>query len=69
LQTLENVLRTGSDEAMETVTASICAKIGWQPGSGDERIFLESYYTALRAKLERGMRFGKRRKDKHSEET
>jgi len=69
LQTLENVLRTGSEEAMQTVTASICAKIGWEPGSGDERIFLESYYTALRAKLERGMRFGKRRKDKHSEDT
>ena len=69
LQTLENVLRTGSDDALETVAASICAKIGWEPGSGDERAFLEAYYTALRAKLERGMRFGKRRKDKFSEET
>ncbi len=67
LQTLENVLRTGNDEAMETVAASICQKIGWEPGSGDERIFLEAYYTALRARLERGMRFGKRRKDKYSE--
>jgi len=67
LQTLENVLRTGNDEAMETVAASICQKIGWQPGSGDERIFLEAYYTALRARLERGMRFGKRRKDKYSQ--
>lgn len=67
LQTLESVLRTGTDEALETVTSSICAKIGWEPGSGDERIFLEAYYTALRAKLERGMRFGKRRKDKFSD--
>ncbi|MEP3226252.1 MAG: RDD family protein [Parasphingorhabdus sp.] len=66
LQTLENVLRSGSDEALVTVTNSICGKIGWEPGSGDERIFLESYYTALRAKLESGMRFGKRRKDKYS---
>lgn len=66
LQTLESVLRTGTDEALETVTNSICAKIGWEPGSGDERIFLEAYYTALRAKLESGMRFGKRRKDKYS---
>lgn len=66
LQTLENVLRTGNEEALETVAASICQKIGWQPGSGDERIFLEVYYTALRARLERGMRFGKRRRDKFS---
>lgn len=69
LQTLENVLRTGSDDALQTVATSICAKIGWEPGSGDERAFLEAYYTALRARLERGMRFGKRRKDKFSEET
>jgi len=68
LQTLENVLRNGNAEALQTVTNSICAKIGWEPGSGDERVFLENYYTALRAKLERGMRFGKRRKDKFSEE-
>ena len=67
LQTLESVLRNGTDEALETVTNSICTKIGWEPGSGDERIFLEAYYTALRAKLERGMRFGKRRKDKFSD--
>lgn len=67
LQTLESVLRTGTDEALETVTTSICNKIGWEPGSGEERIFLEAYYTALRAKLERGMRFGKRRKDKFSD--
>ena len=67
LQTLENVLRTGNEEALETVAASICQKIGWRPGSGDERVFLEAYYTALRARLERGMRFGKRRRDKYSQ--
>tara|TARA_R110000850_G_scaffold24449_10_gene71615 strand:+ start:4182 stop:5123 length:942 start_codon:yes stop_codon:yes gene_type:complete len=66
LQTLENVLRAGQEEALEKVAASICQKIGWEPGSGDERAFLEAYYTALRARLERSMRFGKRRKDKHS---
>ena len=66
LQTLENVLRSDQDEALEKVAASICQKIGWEPGSGDERAFLEAYYTALRARLERSMRFGKRRKDKHS---
>lgn len=66
LQTLENVLRADHDAALEKVAASICRKIGWEPGSGDERAFLEAYYTALRARLERSMRFGKRRKDKHS---
>lgn len=67
LQTLESVLRTGTDEALATVAASICDKIGRERRSGDERVFLEAYYTALRAKLERGMRFGKRRKDKFSD--
>ena len=66
LQTLENVLRSDQDEALEKVAASICQKIGWEPGSGDERIFLEAYYTALRARLERSMKFGRRRKDKFS---
>ena len=68
LQTLENVLRGDQDDALEKVAASICQKIGWEPGSGDERIFLEAYYTALRARLERSMRFGRRRKDKFSAE-
>lgn len=68
LQTLENVLRSDQDDALEKVAASICQKIGWEPGSGDERIFLEAYYTALRARLERSMRFGRRRKDKFSAE-
>ena len=66
LQTLENVLRAGQEDSLEKVAVSICQKIGWEPGSGDERAFLEAYYTALRARLERSMRFGKRRKDKHS---
>lgn len=66
LQTLENVLRGDQDEALEKVATSICQKIGWEPGSGDERAFLEAYYTALRARLERSMKFGKRRKDKFS---
>ncbi|HEY9090971.1 RDD family protein [Parasphingorhabdus sp.] len=71
LQTLESVLRTGADEALVAVARSICNKIGrdWDTESrgGDERLFLEAYYTALRAKLERNMRFGKRRKDKFSD--
>jgi hypothetical protein len=51
---------------METVAATICGKIGWTPPIGDERAFLEAYYTQLRARLERGMRFGRRRANKNS---
>ncbi len=66
LQMLEQVLRTANPEAMETVAATICGKIGWTPPVGDERAFLEAYYTQLRARLERAMRFGRRRADKNS---
>lgn len=66
LQMLEQVLRIGNPEAMETVAATICGKIGWAPPVGDERAFLEAYYTQLRARLERAMRFGRRRADKNS---
>lgn len=66
LQMLEQVLRTANPDAMETVAATICGKIGWTPPAGDERAFLEAYYTQLRARLERGMRFGRRRADKNS---
>ncbi len=66
LQMLEQVLRTGNPDAMETVAATICGKIGWTPPVGDERAFLEAYYTQLRARLERAMRFGRRRADKNS---
>ena len=31
--------------------------IGWNPGAGDERAFLEAFYGQLRAKLEGDMRF------------
>ena len=66
LQMLEQVLRTANPEAMETVATTICGKIGWTPPVGDERAFLEAYYTQLRARLERAMRFGRRRADKNS---
>lgn len=67
LQTLERVLRAGDDKAMSAVHETICAKIGWNPGAGDERAFLEAYYAQLRARLESDMRFGKRKADKFSE--
>ncbi|HSG55111.1 MAG TPA: RDD family protein [Paracoccaceae bacterium] len=66
LQVLEGVLRQNNPEAMREVMLAICRKIGWEPGAGHEREFLEAFYGALRAHLERGMRFGKRKADKHS---
>ncbi len=66
LQTLERMLREGNDEALSAVHAAICRKIGWDPGAGDERAFLEAFYAQLRARLETDMRFGKRKADKHS---
>lgn len=66
LQTLERVLREDRPDAIEAVAKTICQKIGWNPGSGDERAFLEAYYAQLRARLEGDMRFGKRKADKFS---
>ena len=64
LQTLERVLRENRPEALAAVAEAICRKIGWNPGAGDERAFLEAYYTQLRARLESGMKMGKRKADK-----
>ncbi|WP_128891082.1 RDD family protein [Erythrobacter sp. HKB08] len=66
LQTLERVLRDDRQESIEAVAETICRKIGWNPGSGDERAFLEAFYSQLRARLEGDMRFGKRKADKYS---
>ncbi|MEO0061975.1 MAG: hypothetical protein RLZZ08_535 [Pseudomonadota bacterium] len=66
LQVLEGVLRQGRPQAMRAVMETICGKIGWEAGAGDEREFLETFYSALRAHLERDLRFGKRKKDKHA---
>jgi hypothetical protein len=66
LQTLERVLREDRGEALVAVHEAICRKIGWNPGAGDERAFLEAYYTQLRARLEAGMRMGRRKADKHA---
>lgn len=64
LLTLERVLRDDREEALQSVHQAICRKIGWNPGAGDERAFLEAFYAQLRARLEGGMRFGRRKKDK-----
>lgn len=67
LQTLERLLRENRPEALHAVYEAICRKIGWTPGSGDARPFLEAYYRALRARLETGMRMGRRKADKFSD--
>ncbi|MBH5320991.1 RDD family protein [Aurantiacibacter sediminis] len=66
LQVLETVLRQDQPEALRDVAEAITGKIGWRLGQGDEREFLEAFYAALRAHLESGMRFGKRKRDKFS---
>ena len=63
LQTLEDVLRRGSDEALVTVAASIRAKAGL-PDDGDDWGFLTDYYAALCARLERDTMLGHRRENK-----
>ncbi len=70
LQTLEDVLRRGDpdpmrrsvDDPVVVVAAAIRAKIGHV--GGDDYAFLAAYYAALRARLERGLLFGRRRRDK-----
>lgn len=64
LQTLERILRENRRESLQQVYRAISQKIGWTPGEGDERAFLEAYYAQLRAHLERHMRMGKRKADK-----
>lgn len=64
LQALERVLRERRHESIESVYQTISAKIGRTDGWNDERAFLEDYYTQLRARLEAGMRMGRRKADK-----
>ena len=64
LQTLERVLREHRPEALRQVYEAICRKIGREIGGGDERAFLDAFYTQLRARLEAGMRMGRRKPDK-----
>ena len=64
LQTLERVLREGQMEAIATVAYTIRNKIGLGDKYGDDHEFLLCYYDAIRARMERGLLFGKRRADK-----
>lgn len=70
LQTLEDVLRRGDpnplrradDDPVTIVAAAIRKRIGH--AGGDDYAFLAAYYAALKTRLERGLLFGKRRRDK-----
>ena len=63
LQTLEDVLRGGRDDAIATVAATIRRKADI-PDDGDDYRFLSDYYAALCGRLERGLMVGQRRADK-----
>ncbi len=63
LQTLEQVLRDAEPETMRQVAGAIRNKIGKWDGAADAD-FLAGYYAAARARMERGLLFGKRRADK-----
>lgn len=65
LQTLEDVLRGGRNDAIATVAWTIRNKAGL-PDDGDDYRFLSDYYAALCVKLERGLMLGKRRENKFS---
>jgi uncharacterized RDD family membrane protein YckC len=64
LHVLEGVLRTRNPEAMAVVASRISGKIGWSGGRGGDEVFLQAFYAALRGRLERGLLFGRRQKDK-----
>lgn len=66
LQVLEDVLRRSDPATVKAVARRIRDKIGWTPTLIEkDRDFLEAYYTRLRGKLEAGLLFGRRRKDKN----
>jgi uncharacterized RDD family membrane protein YckC len=66
LHVLENVLRVGERRSIAEVATRIRGKIGWEgPTDIADRTFLNAYYAALRGRLEGGLLFGRRRRDKH----
>jgi hypothetical protein len=63
LQTLEDVLRGGRDDAIATVARAIRDKARLDD-DGDDYGFLSDYYAALCARLEGGLLVGRRRENK-----
>jgi hypothetical protein len=67
VQRLEEVLRADDHDTLVTVAGVIRRKLGRPdvPQSwGDDRAFLDAYYTAARLHLERRLLFGQRKRDK-----
>ena len=70
LQVLEEILRrppnAENDRLLIEVCGKICRKIGWEEpvAPKDVRRFLNDFYAAERAELERGQLFGRVRADK-----
>jgi len=65
LQVLEAVLRNNDRKTLTDVATRIRRRIAWSNGvETSDRAFLTAYYAALRARLERQVLFGRRRKDK-----
>ena len=66
LQVLEDVLRSNNSRVVADVAMRIRRKIEWTSAPGErDGAFLDAYYAALRGRLETGMLFGRRRRDKH----
>jgi uncharacterized RDD family membrane protein YckC len=68
LQVLEKVLRDPPDwsskRTLREISTKVQEKIGWEPSEPNPQAFLEDFYAAQRAYLERKMLLGKRREDK-----
>lgn len=64
LQVLEEVIRRYDRKVAADVARRIREKIAWT-GDEPDRDFLSAYYAALRRRLEQGLLFGRRKKDKH----
>ncbi len=64
LHVLEDVLRTRDGPTMAAVATRIRVKLGWQQGGEIDADFLQAYYAGLRGRLERGLLFGRRQRDK-----
>ena len=72
LQVLEKVLRNPPDwsskRTLREISAKVREKIGWEHSEPNPQAFLEDFYAAQRAYLERKMLLGKRREDKFDTE-
>lgn len=72
LQVLEELLRRPphkeTEATLKEVCEKICKKIGWEEPvpPAEVRRFLNEFYTAERANLERGQLFGKLKSDKNT---